>query len=109
MLTAIPARNKYVAQASPAGPAPITATFFLVVIPGNVGLRPFLKPSSEINVSIAPMVIAPCPSLSVQSPSQRRSCGQIRPVISGYGLVSLERLKASSLFIALVAFNQNGI
>ena len=39
--------------------------------------------------STAPMVTVPCPACSMtQLPSQSRSCGQIRPQISGKVLVA---------------------
>ena len=51
------------------------------------GRQPALKASSEMYFSTWPMVTAPKPSLSVQAPSHRRSCGQTRPHTSGSELV----------------------
>ncbi|MNP59973.1 hypothetical protein D3C76_1550160 [compost metagenome] len=57
------------------------------------GAMGWTQPSSQavsvMYFSIAPMVTVPWPDCSMtQFPSQRRSCGQMRPQISGKVLVS---------------------
>ena len=72
----------------PAGPAPTIATFFLVHFRLlRSGFQPISNALSVIYFSILPMLTAPKPSLSVQAPSHRRSCGQTLPHISGSELV----------------------
>ena len=67
-------RTRRSAQARPAGPhrprrrLPVRATL-------TVGRQPCASAVSTMYFSTAPMVTAPKPSLSVQSPSHRRSCG----------------------------------
>ncbi len=51
------------------------------------GFQPCLNASSVMYFSMEPMLTAPRPSFSVQAPSHRRSCGQMRPHISGSELV----------------------
>src|SRR5579862_8874312 len=83
-----PLRVRMSAHARPAGPAPTTATHLPVARTLDMsGFQPCLNASSVMYFSIAPMVTAPRPSLSVQAPSHRRSCGQMRPHTSGSELV----------------------
>ena len=92
----MPARASRSAQDSPAGPAPITATRLPVATTRDrSGRQPSSSAASTMYFSTAPMVTAPKPSLSVQLPSHRRSCGQTRPQISGSGLVSCASAAAS--------------
>ena len=107
--TSIPALNKYVAVLIPAGPLPTIATFLPILFFVNTGFIPFSNAVSLICVSIDPIVIAPCVSLSVQSPSQSTSCGQILPNISGNGDVSFDILNAISRSFSATCFNHAGI
>ncbi|MEA3219974.1 MAG: hypothetical protein OZX49_01071 [Immundisolibacter sp.] len=59
--------------------------------------------------SIEPMVTAPRPSFMVQAPSHRRSCGQMRPQISGSELVWLDSSAASRILPSWTSFNQSGM
>ena len=60
--------------------------------------------------SIEPIVTVPWPDCSiVQMPSQRRSCGQMRPQISGMLLVAEETRQASSILSSAASFSQSGI
>ena len=83
-----PLRTSMSAQPRPAGPAPITATFLSVqVTPLISGRQPSANAVSVMYFSTLPMVTAPKPSLRVQAPSHRRSCGHTRPQTSGNVLV----------------------
>ena len=59
---------------------------------GRTGLtQPRSKAVSVMYFSTAPIVTEPCPDCSMtQLPSHSRSCGQIRPQISGMLLVAEE-------------------
>ena len=59
--------------------------------------------------STAPMVTAPKPSLSVQLPSQRRSCGHTRPHTSGSGLVLWHRSAASRMRFSCTSCSHCGM
>ena len=74
----------------PAGPAPMIATLSGRSTRGWIG---FTQPSSNavsvMYFSMAPIVTVPWPDCSItQEPSQSRSCGQMRPQISGKVLVA---------------------
>ena len=72
------------AQPKPAGPAPIMATFLPVgTTLDKSGRQPIAMAVSLMYFSAEPIVTAPKPSLSVQAPSHRRSCGHTRPHTSG--------------------------
>ena len=69
-----PPRTRISAQASPAGPAPITATRLSVQTTSDMsGRQPRAKAVSVIYFSTDPIVTAPNPSFRVQAPSHRRS------------------------------------
>ena len=72
------------------------------------GFQPALNASSVMYFSIAPMVTAPKPSLSVQAPSHRRSCGQMRPQTSGSELVLCDSSAASNRLPSSISFSQFG-
>ena len=57
---------------------------------GRIGFtQPCSQAVSVMYFSTAPMVTVPWPDCSItQLPSQRRSCGQMRPQISGKVLVA---------------------
>ncbi len=94
----------------PAGPAPITATRLSVHTTLDMsGRQPMASAVSAMYFSVAPMVTAPKPSLSVQAPSQRRSCGQTRPHTSGRELVWCASSTASIRLPSLISFNQLGM
>src|SRR3546814_1310418 len=61
--------------------------------PGTSGsTQPSFHAVSVMNFSTEPMVTAPWPENSMtQLPSHRRSCGQMRPQISGMVEVALDR------------------
>jgi len=59
--------------------------------------------------SIAPMLTAPWPSFSVQAPSHSRSCGQMRPQISGSELVRCESSAASNSRPCSISLSQPGM
>ncbi len=82
----------YSAAESPAGPAPITPTDCLRAGPGTSGsTQPSSQAVSVMNFSTDPIVTAPWPENSItQLPSHSRSCGQMRPQISGMVEVALE-------------------
>ena len=83
-----PLRTRISAQPSPAGPAPMIATFLLVHCTLDIsGRQPKAKAVSLIYFSAFPIVTAPKPSFRVHAPSHRRSCGQTRPQTSGKVLV----------------------
>ncbi|SSQ40391.1 Uncharacterised protein [Acinetobacter baumannii] len=83
-----PPRAKISAQPSPAGPAPMIATFLPVHFTWDMsGRQPKAKAVSLIYFSAFPMVTAPNPSFKVQAPSHKRSCGHTRPHTSGKVLV----------------------
>ena len=83
-----PLRTKMSAQPKPAGPAPIIATFLFVHFTLDIsGRQPKANAVSLIYFSALPIVTAPKPSLRVQAPSHKRSCGQTRPQTSGKVLV----------------------
>src|SRR6185437_4729 len=91
----MPACARRSAQASPAGPAPITATVWPVGCTAVMsGRQPVASAVSTMYFSTAPMVTAPNSS-SVQLPSHRRSCGHTRPHTSGNGLVLWHSVAAS--------------
>jgi hypothetical protein len=73
------------------------------------GLQPALSASSVMYFSIAPMLTAPRPSFSVQAPSHRRSCGQMRPHTSGSELVLWDSSAASNRFPSSISFSQLGM
>ena len=52
--------------------------------------QPFSQAVSVMNFSTAPMVTLPKPGSITQLPSHNRSCGQMRPQISGMALVADE-------------------
>jgi hypothetical protein len=60
------------------------------------GRQPCATASSVMYFSMLPIVTASMPLLSVQSPSQSRSCGQMRPQISGSELVWCDSSAASN-------------
>src|SRR6266404_276493 len=92
-----PLRTRTSAHASPAGPAPTTATRFPVRTTLDMsGFQPCLNASSVMYFSMAPMLTAPMPSFSVHAPSHSLSCGQIRPHISGREFVWCESSAAST-------------
>ncbi len=85
-VTAWPARASCCAQASPAGPLPMTATDLPVRFSGTSGLtQPSWNPRSMIAHSIDLMVTGLSTMLSVQAASH--GAGQTRPVNSGKLLV----------------------
>ena len=56
---------------------------------GSAATQPSSQAVSVMYFSTEPMVTVPCPDCSMtQLPSQSRSCGQIRPQISGKVLVA---------------------
>ena len=59
--------------------------------------------------STAPMVTLSNPFSITQLPSHNRSCGQMRPQISGNVLVALLTSYASSNRFSAVSFNQSGM
>ena len=59
--------------------------------------------------STEPMVTDSNPFSMTQLPSHRRSCGQMRPQISGKVLVALETSYASSSRPSAVSFSQSGM
>ena len=106
----MPLRASTSAQASPAGPAPITATRLPVAVTWlKSGRQPLSKAASTMYFSTAPMVTAPKPSSSVQLPSHRRSCGHTRPHISGSGLVVWHSAAASSMRFSCTSCSHCGI
>ena len=73
------------------------------------GRQPCFSASSVMYFSMEPMVTAPRPSFSVQAPSHRRSCGQMRPHISGSELVWCDSSAASNRLPSLISFSQFGM
>ena len=105
-----PLRTRMSAHASPAGPAPTIATRLPVARTCDMsGRQPRLSASSVMYFSIAPIVTAPRPSLSVQAPSHRRSCGQMRPHTSGSELVLCDSSAASNRLPSSISFSQLGM
>ncbi len=92
-VTVWPRRLSASAAASPAGPEPITATFFPVRTEGVRGwISPFPKAYSMMASSFSRMVTgSPC-SAQVQAASQ--GAGHTRPVNSGKLLVLMSRESA---------------
>jgi hypothetical protein len=78
------------AAARPPGPAPMMPTLRGRSTTGRIGLtQPSSQAVSVMYFSTAPMVTVPWPDCSMtQLPSQSRSCGQMRPQISGKVLVA---------------------
>src|SRR3569623_1662055 len=98
------------AQPNPAGPAPTIATRLPVATtPDMSGRQPRLSASLVMYFSIEPMVTAPKPSLSVQAPSQRRSCGHTRPQTSGSELVRCDSSAASKILPSSTSLSQLGM
>ena len=98
------------AQPRPAGPAPTIATRLPFGWTFDMsGLQPRLSASSVMYFSIAPIVTAPRPSLSVQAPSHKRSCGQMRPQTSGSELVLWDNSAASNRLPSWISFSQFGM
>ena len=105
-----PLRTRMSAHARPAGPAPTMATRLVVGCTFDMsGRQPALSASSVMYFSIAPMLTAPRPSFSVQAPSHRRSCGQMRPHTSGSELVLCDSSAASNRFPSSISFSQLGM
>ena len=77
--------------------------------PDMSGRQPCRTASSVMYFSIEPIVTAPRPSLSVQTPSQSRSCGQMRPQTSGSELVRWESSAASNNLPSLMRLSQFGM
>ncbi len=99
-----------VGAASPAGPAPTMATRLSVArTPDMSGFQPCASASSVMYFSIEPIVTAPSPSLSVQAPSQSRSCGQMRPQTSGSELVRWDSSAASNSLPSAMRLSQLGM
>jgi hypothetical protein len=73
------------------------------------GFQPRFSASSVMYFSIDPMLTAPIPSFRVQAPSQRRSCGQMRPQTSGSELVWCDSSAASNSLPALTSASQFGM
>ncbi|MNR68943.1 hypothetical protein D3C85_1938390 [compost metagenome] len=67
------------------------------------------KAVSVMYFSTEPMVTAPKPSLRVQAPSHRRSCGQTRPQTSGKVLVWCDNSAAARMLPSDTSFNQLGM
>ena len=85
-VTRCPALLSCAAHASPAGPEPMTATFFPVLCSGGSGvIHPSSKPLSTMAHSILFMVTAGSFMPRTHDPSQ--GAGHIRPVNSGKLLV----------------------
>ena len=59
--------------------------------------------------STEPIVTAPKPSFNVQAPSQRRSCGQTRPHISGREFVRWDISAASNSLPSRTSLSQFGM
>lgn len=59
--------------------------------------------------SIAPIETAPWPSFNVHAPSHSRSCGQMRPQISGSELVLCDSSAASMRLPSSISFSQFGM
>jgi hypothetical protein len=80
-----PGARSVSAQARPAGPAPMMPTDSGRSSAGRIGFtQPSFQALSVMKRSTEPMVTVPWPACSMtQLPSQRRSCGQMRPVNSG--------------------------
>ena len=78
------------AAASPPGPAPMMPTLSGRSAIGRAGCtQPSSQAVSVMYFSTAPIVTVPWPACSMtQLPSHSRSCGQIRPQISGKVLVA---------------------
>ena len=72
--------------------------------------HPSWKACSVSVFSTAPIVTVPCPLRSkTQLPSHRRSCGQIRPQISGKALIALKRSHASRHSPSAHSMSQSGM
>ena len=85
-VTACPARASCCAQASPAGPDPMTATRLPVRRGGSTGsIQPSCQPRSTIAHSTVLIVTGLSSMLSVHAASH--GAGQMRPVNSGKLLV----------------------
>src|SRR5690606_34105306 len=94
----------------PAGPAPIMATFLSVHTTLDMsGFQPMANAVSVMYFSALPIVTAPKPSLSVQAPSHRRSCGHTRPHTSGSELVWWLSSTASKILPSEISFSQLGM
>ncbi len=105
-----PLRTSTSAQPRPAGPAPITATRLPVGLTLDMsGRQPMAKAVSVMYFSTEPMVTAPKPSLRVQAPSQRRSCGHTRPQTSGRVLVWCDSSAAARMLPSETSFSQLGM
>ena len=105
----IPFLPEHFSRSQPAGPAPITPIDSGRSIAGAAGLtQPFSKAVSVMCFSAAPMVTD---STLFQSHSfpHWRSCGQIRPHISGMLLVCEDRRSPSSIRPSAVSINQSGM
>ncbi len=77
---------------------------------GRGGLiQPRSQAVSLMYFSTAPMVTLSKPFSMTQLPSQSRSCGQMRPQISGKVLVAEETSYASSSRPSAVSFSQSGM
>ena len=93
-VTRCPARASCWAQASPAGPEPITATFLPVSRAGAIGsIQPSFQPRSTIAHSMVLIVTGLSSRLSVHAASH--GAGQMRPVNSGKLLVECNVLSAA--------------
>ena len=99
------------AAASPPGPAPMIPTLSGRSAKGRAGCtQPSSQAVSVMYFSTAPMVTVPWPACSMtQLPSHSRSCGQIRPQISGKVLVAWLSSYASRSRPSAVSFSQSGI
>src|SRR5438105_2395616 len=92
----------------PAGPEPITATFFPLLSDGSSGgTQPLSQARSTMAHSIVLMVTGLSSMFSVQAASQ--GAGQIRPVNSGKLLVECSVLSAASHWWRCTKLFQSGI
>ncbi|EKD60883.1 MAG: hypothetical protein ACD_54C00504G0001 [uncultured bacterium] len=91
-MTCTPARRSTSAAARPPGPAPMMPTDSVRWVRAAIGLtQPISHALSVRYFSTEPMVTVPWPDCSItQLPSHRRSCGQMRPQISGKVLVACD-------------------
>ena len=93
-VTLCPARFSCWAQARPAGPPPITATFLPLRTGGTSGLiQPMAKPLSTIDTSCSLIVTGG--SLMPSTHEFSHGAGQTRPVNSGKLLVACSAVSAS--------------
>ena len=105
-----PLRTRMSAQPNPAGPAPIIATFLLVLTTLDIsGRQPCLKAVSVMYFSMLPIATAPKSSFRVQAPSHNRSCGHTRPHTSGNVLVLLDNSAASKIRPSFARSNHCGM